>query len=278
MEMILIGVAEWGPVKRLTSLLRSNRSVDINQPDRDGWTELHHAVYSSPLEDVKVLLAFPGITVNARTNTGSTPFAISCLKGRVPVVQLFLKDSRVDVTLADDSGCTPLWMSSYFGILEVVEWLIASGRDLGDLNKKGKEKWGEGKKYSTFEIARNYPEVLSLLERFQANPMQTRHEVRLKLGLQDELAAELFAVIVFLCDELLRLKPVASPSSSKPSSSTAAAAAAAIRFFVIAQRLPMELQMILCYRVVGSMRQNLKSNASEEAFKSLAKILLCKIE
>ena len=73
--------------------------------------------------------------------------------------------------------------------------------------------------------------VASLLERFLANPAQTRRELRVKL------AAERYALIVFLCDGLLKLKP--APSSSNP---------AAVRFFTITKRLPMELQMasVMC--------------------------------
>jgi len=47
-----------------------------------------------------------------------------------------------------------------------------------------------------------------------------------------------------------------------------------IRFFSVAQRLPMEVQMILCNRVAGSMRQNISSKDSEPAFQSLAERLL----
>jgi len=71
-----------------------------------------------------------------------------------------------------------------------------------------------------------------------ANPTQTRHEVRVKLGVLDELAAEVFALTVFLCDDLLQLKPA-------PLASTTTASAAATQFFTIASKLPMELQMIL---------------------------------
>ena len=77
----------------------------------------------------------------------------------------------------------------------------------------------------------------------------------------DELAAEVFALTVFLCDDLLQLKPASTP-------------AAATRFFAIAKRLPMELQMILCHCVVGSMKQNILHKDSEAAFHSLAKVLL----
>ena len=101
---------------------------------------------------------------------------------------------------------------------------------------------------------------MSLLERFIANPAQIRHEVRAKLGMLDGLAAEVFALTAFLCDELLQLKP--------------ASHLAATRFFIMASKLPMELQMILCHRAVGSKKQNILSKDSEAAFKSLARILL----
>ena len=106
-----------------------------------------------------------------------------------------------------------------------------------------------------------------MLERFIANPTQTRYEIHVKLGFPDQLAAEVFALTVFLCDDLLRLKP-ALPIT------TITASAAATRFFTITKRLPMELQMMLCYRAVGSMKQNILREDSEAAFKSLARVLL----
>jgi len=60
----------------------------------------------------------------------------------VSVVQGLLKDPLVNLALDDNDGCTPLWWASRNGYCEVIEWLIASGRDLGDFkNKKG--KWGD---------------------------------------------------------------------------------------------------------------------------------------
>jgi len=85
-----------------------------------------------------------------------------------------------------------------------------------------------------------------------------------KLGVLKELAAEVFALTVFLCDELLQLKPA---------SHSAAATASATQFFTISSKLPMELQMILCHRAVGSMKQNILPKDSEAAFKDLARIL-----
>ena len=164
-----------------------------------------------------------------------------------------------------------MWKASNEGHYYVIKRLIASGRDLGDLNKKG--KWWASKNESTaIEAARNgnrpnKTEVVSLLENFMANPIQTRYQIRVELGLRDELAAEVLALTVFLCDDLLQLN---STSAAAPNSITTTAS----RFFVIASKLPMELQMVLCHRVVGSMKQNVLVKDSEVAFKSLARALL----
>ena len=75
------------------------------------------------------------------------------VRGQVSVVEVLLKDPRVDVTLDDNYGFTPLWHASLCGNREIIEWLIASGRYLGDVkNKKGKDRW-DGKDYTALEIA-----------------------------------------------------------------------------------------------------------------------------
>jgi len=112
-------------------------------------------------------------------------------------------------------------------------------------------------------------QAMSLLERFLVNPAQTHHELCVKLGVLDELAAEIFALTVFLCDGLLQIK-LAPLSSATPRPF-------APRFFSIAAKLPMELQMLLCHRVVCSMKQTILYKDSEAAFRSLAKSLLVAI-
>jgi len=84
--------------------------------------------------------------------------------------------------------------------------------------------------------------------------------VRLELGLLDELAAEVFALVVFVSDGLLQIKDTTTPSP-------------AARFFKIARSLPLELQMLLCYRLVRSDKEIIPGKESEVAFKSLAKRL-----
>jgi len=262
-EWKLWDAAENGRASEVSSLLRDHPEINVNWTDNEQWTPLHVASLNGHVEVVKLLLAHPNININLKNDEGQTPLSVGCQYGRVSVVELLLKDRRVDVTPDDDRGRTPLWWTAYCGCDEVVEWLIASGSDLGDIkNKKG--KW-DGKDFNSLEIARRErnTEVRSTLERFMANPVLTRHELRVKLGMLDALAAEVFALTVFLCDDLLQLKPDLGATSEL-----------ALRFFVIASKLPMELQMILCYFTVGSTKQNILRRDSEAAFKSLARILL----
>ena len=76
-----------------------------------------------------------------------------------------LNDPRVDATLADSWNRTPVSHAAYAGHLRVIEWLITSGRDLGDLNKKGLR---DGLETTPMETARRNKrmEVVALLERF----------------------------------------------------------------------------------------------------------------
>ena len=65
--------------------------------------------------------------------------------------------------------------------------------------------------------------------------------MRVEVGWYDDLAAEMFALVVFVSDGLLQVT-----QGNQPTSTLAA------RFFTIATQLPLDLQMVLCHRVVGS--------------------------
>ena len=127
-----------------------------------------------------------------------------------------------------------------------------------DLGKPGEDKT------DAIGLARKQgkSEILTLLERFKENPEETRHAVRVELGWHDEAAAEMFALVVFVSDELLQINGTTTTTTTP-----------AARFFTIATQLPLELQMVLCHRLVGSARENIPSNNSQVAFKSLAESL-----
>jgi len=56
--------------------------------------------------------------------------------------------------------------------------------------------------------------VVTLLERFQGDAAQTRHAMRVELGLLDELAAEMFAPVVFVSDGLLQINDTTTTAAA----------------------------------------------------------------
>jgi len=65
--------------------------------------------------------------------------------------------------------------------------------------------------------------------------------------------------VVYVSDGLLQIND-ATPSP-------------AARYFTITSQLPLELQMVLCFRVVGSAKEIITGKESELAFKELARSL-----
>lgn len=141
---------------------------------------------------------------------------------------------------------TLLWWLLLYSQYEVIKYLIAAGREI----QGQPEDWVNG--YSS----QNMIETAHLIRRYWDHPEETMHQVRVELRFSEEFAAEVFALVVFLCDGLLEIKD---------SIMTGAA-----RFFRMAQSLPMELQMVLCRRVVGSPADNIPGNHRELAFRHVA--------
>jgi len=205
---------------------------------------------------IPLLLAHPGIDVNVKTKYGYTPFYLACVCGYPSCVREMLKDSRVKVNEPGNYGRTPLWRAAFEGYLDIIKWWIASGREM-DLRKpvnRITDAIGGAKKTGSTETA-------TLLERFQRDATQTRHAMRVELGWYNEAAAEMFALVVFVSGGLLQIKDTTTPSP-------------AVRYFNIARRLPLELQMMLCYRMVGSGKEIIPGKESEVAFKELARRLM----
>ena len=84
--------------------------------------------------------------------------------------------------------------------------------------------------------------------------------MRVELGLLDALAAEMFALVVFVSDGLMQINDTTTPSP-------------AARFFSVAAQLPLELQMVLCFHQVGSGKEIIPGKEREVAFKELARKL-----
>ena len=243
-----------GDAKKVAEMIRQDPVFDVNMKlDGLGQTLLHSACFDGERSAViPLLLAHPGIDVNVKSRYGVTPFYYACELGSPSCVREMLKDSRVKVNEPNNDGETPLWCAAVDGHLDVIRWWIASGRemDLGIPGDVRTDAIGAANRYGETEVE-------TLLERFKSDPSQTKHATRVEIGWYDEAAAEIFALVVFVSDGLLQINDT-TPSP-------------AARVFSIAAQLPLELQMVLCYRVANSPKEIIPGKESEEAFKELAK-------
>jgi len=251
MELRFYYAAKGGDVEEATEILRGNPdlNVDWGNVEEHNQTALQIACENGHGPVVSLLLVHPDIDVNLQDIFGRTVFFTSCVKGRRSYICQLLEDPRVKVKPIYD-GDTALMCAAYWGHLEVIKMWIASGRemDLGQAGDYHADAIGEAKKTGKLE-------VVALLQRLKGNPLETRHKVRLEIGYYNEVAAEMFSLVVFVSDGLLQINDITP----------------AARFFSIAAQLPLELQMMLCYRVAGSAREIIQGRDIEVAFKEMAK-------
>lgn len=162
---------------------------------------------------------------------------------------------------------TPFLIAATGGHTIFIKTWIASGREI-NLGVPGSERSDAIfvtkrilKLNCSQHAMKDRPAVVAVLESFRNNPDATRHAIRNELGWYDESAASLFALVVFVSDYLLQV----------PREITFTASA---RFLAMMEKLPLELQMFVCYRVVGSSKEIISQKHGEVAFKNLAKAFL----
>ena len=162
----------------MAELIRQDPGFKVNMDLGSGCTLLQEACQEdSNSAVIPLLLAHPEIDVNVKDKDGSTPFYSACWNGSTSCVREMLKDFKVKVNEPDNDGYTPLYWAAVNGRLDVIEWCIASGREM-DLGKPGElrsDAIGIAKKGGKTE-------VVALLERFKSDAAKTRSEVRKELG------------------------------------------------------------------------------------------------
>lgn len=285
----LLKAVQRNDVEAFLSVLHQHPDLDINYSDHHHhqFTCLHYASWNGSLPLVRLLLQHPGINVNQATEQGSYPLFLACANGHVEVVKELLLDPRVtdiNIPIRQNGGQTPLWSAARQGRLDLVKWLIASGRFLDPTLRNGKHD--KHPKTSPLEVAVKLErqEVAELLQRFQLDPVGTRAEIQRELGLERSQGAEVFVLAVFLTDGYLRIVD-REPERDRERDRRGAAAAqkesalpkerlARLRsFWRVMSQLPLELQMVLANRYVGSAGAFIRPEDSEAAFRKLGIIL-----
>jgi hypothetical protein len=229
-------------------LLEDPRLLSVNEPDKYDRSPLHHSLAFSP--DIAVLLlSHPQIDVNLTDASGNTPLMRACTHGQTACVELLLQHPKLrDPHQANNIGETPLDVIISGSDLRILKVWISSGKEIPEEWLL----WGNEEEDEDEDLS-----VLELLAKYRTDSVETRREMRQEVGLYKEVA-DLFAVVVFLCDGLYRIRRKQEKRRTKEA-----------RFFGIVSQLPMEMQMIVCHRVMGLSKDLLSGKACSSALKNL---------
>jgi len=188
----------------------------------------------------------------------------------------------VNLNQRDMNQMTPLWMGAYMGSTEFVKWLFASGKPvstkLTSFNQKTPLEASEQEGHHV---------ISQLIKDFQKNSSLVSHTLRKEVKHYHRVAHEYLLIIVLLCDDYLAFPP-SKPKALKSKSQTSLLSklkennlsssslelgptgnkiwsTQRRRFLKIVKMLPMELQMVVCYRIVNLTNTVLISQFFEEA-------------
>jgi len=173
----------------------------------------------------------------------------ACHKGNLECVRLLMQHPvRVEMR-GFVSGETAIEIAVSQGKKDILRWWIATGHEI-DTRRLYVGRRGSSEA--------NQLEMESLLRDVEKDPDFVRQQLSVEFKLSVR-AAYLFALVVFATDGYLSTP--ATLSIQDPF----------YRFLQMVGKLPMELQMIVCLRWLGSMGSNISGKHRETAFRILAK-------
>jgi len=217
----------------LAAFLSEKPAVNQLQGNGSFWALLHYACRLDYPEVVRLLLLIPGVDVNLRAGwSGWTPLYFAVFHNNLRLVMILLRDARVDLMVSGggapdlaDEGAFVYGISQGFG--EVIKAFLAF--------REAEEMVPLVKRCKVACVG-----MRSLLDAYLLSPIKTRHDFLVDLGTRCAWAAERFAAVLLLSDGLFDLPDALDDHLI-----------GVVRFLLISQRLPMELQMLMALRSVG---------------------------
>jgi len=249
---------------RYCAVILLSMSIGRMKEDSSACQEGHPAV-------AEYLLSLKGIDPNKPINDGATPFCIACQQGHKEVVSLLLADPRIDPNKPTIVQTTPLWQASQNGHLVVVQLLLASGKEIDTRTRStfnnttaaeqgramGIAAKGDHETEEDYERSKtNGPLCADLIDEYERDPVAVRRRLRCQPGLRESFIAGLFALVVFHSDSFVAINERLAHADTQ-------------RFFRLCDRLPLEIQMIVCNRAFGSPKDIILSRDSEPCFQLL---------
>ncbi|KAL3686875.1 hypothetical protein R1sor_013184 [Riccia sorocarpa] len=120
---VLKDAAKGGNLQVVNELLQGKLvNIDLQSPNRAGWTALHLACFYGHDEIVKSLLK-AGADLEVRNNSGNTALQLACLKGNIEIAKTLLT-SGADIHAESDDKGTALDYAQEWGGEEIVDFLL----------------------------------------------------------------------------------------------------------------------------------------------------------
>lgn len=105
--------------------------IDINEPNKHGWTSLHRAVIAGRADVVGYLLADPDfVAVNAKLPSGETALHLAAQTGQMQAVKILLAHPKTDVNTCS-RGRRAFQLAGATGNKDVEAVIIADPRSQG---------------------------------------------------------------------------------------------------------------------------------------------------
>uniref|UniRef100_H2YS48 Uncharacterized protein n=1 Tax=Ciona savignyi TaxID=51511 RepID=H2YS48_CIOSA len=112
--------------------------LDHFQPTQYAFTPLHLASQSGHVNLVRMILNYPGVSVDSVTAVQKvTPLHLAAKSGYVSVVGLLLSKSIKQIGCKDDKGFTSLHYAAAYGHLDMASLLLGQGADIHTCDKIG---------------------------------------------------------------------------------------------------------------------------------------------
>nr|XP_015914492.2 delta-latroinsectotoxin-Lt1a-like [Parasteatoda tepidariorum] len=115
--------AREGHFKAVRNLIK-DEAIEINKPEKSGYTPLHFAV-NGGVKVINQLLTHKDILVDAKSENGFTPFQLAVMKGDRYAADALIKSGKVDINAGNEDNMTPLHMAAMSGNDDMVNFLLS---------------------------------------------------------------------------------------------------------------------------------------------------------
>jgi ankyrin repeat protein len=187
------------------------------------------------IKTARMLLERPEIKVNERDNRGCTALQYAIYNGFSEMVELFLNHPDIDTGQIENDGMTMSWAGATQGRYEITKLLFALSKNVVNTSIKVTRRFGDiVVALTASEVATNkrHVEIAHLIDRYEQDPRKVKYDLRIELGYNLQDSAALFALVLLISCGFLQ------PTGEEKEHG----------FFLMANGLPLEFQMLLCNR------------------------------